>query len=583
VSKLTRWHSGLLTGFYQLARTFGPWAAIAMLIVVLEPSLLTRFKILDFIEFDAASGQAAEELAREGLTVEELIGLLQSGQVIVRFVPPVPPATAALQGQIDGSQRLTATLSFAVGGAGGANRAFPSAEGFGARATWNSDLTDACNRDSLKVHRVTNTNDSGAGSFRDIIENQLTTDTLDVVVFTTGGTAVGNQVELATNCVIIAGQTAPGGGFQLHNSAGGAVFRLHRNGSASDVVIRYMRFRSDKDAAGGKDVVDINGGNGIIFDHVSTQFGNDEVFTVTGLPAGNGGSDILNVTIQRTIIAAGLRPHSTGGIYKRVEDGTTQTDSLSIIHSLYANNAHRNPRIVGIANAQVINTVIYNWKNRGSGMEAGSTNHPCNIDWVRNKWKGGPWGGTGSAEIIEQDDDVDFCKVFMEANVAETFQTDSTADQKLLCTFRFSGGPCPDSIFELTRRTNPAVPVVEDHAEAAFLSVLADVGASSKLDDVSCDGGFLANMDALDDTIIAHATNGTGPSTDEEADDPADYGGIPTLAAGTACTDADNDGMPGPYEALFAFLSDADATDAAKDNDSDGYTNLEEYLNDTTP
>ena len=95
--------------------------------------------------------------------------------------------------------------------------AFITAEGYGANATWGlkpkrapefvaaslasvmnpvlgllglvaaAPIDSICNRSGAKLHLVTNLNNSGAGSFRDIIDNQLTTDTMDYIVFRTGG------------------------------------------------------------------------------------------------------------------------------------------------------------------------------------------------------------------------------------------------------------------------------------------------------------------------------------------------------------------------------------------------------------
>jgi hypothetical protein len=53
----------------------------------------------------------------------------------------------------------------------------------------------------------------------------------------------------------------------------------------------------------------------------------------------------------------------------------------------------------------------------------------------------------------------------------------------------------------------------------------------------------------------------------------------PLLTTGPAApADADNDGMPDFWEASHG-LSANDATDNIKDRDSDGYTNIEEYIN----
>ena len=47
--------------------------------------------------------------------------------------------------------------------------------------------------------------------------------------------------------------------------------------------------------------------------------------------------------------------------------------------------------------------------------------------------------------------------------------------------------------------------------------------------------------------------------------------------------DYDNDGLPTWYERQYSFLNERDASDAAKDQDNDGLTNLEEFQKGTNP
>ena len=54
--------------------------------------------------------------------------------------------------------------------------------------------------------------------------------------------------------------------------------------------------------------------------------------------------------------------------------------------------------------------------------------------------------------------------------------------------------------------------------------------------------------------------------------------GYGTLSGGTAPTDTDRDGMPDAWETKRG-LSPSSAADGNGDDDGDGYTNLEEYLN----
>jgi hypothetical protein len=62
--------------------------------------------------------------------------------------------------------------------------------------------------------------------------------------------------------------------------------------------------------------------------------------------------------------------------------------------------------------------------------------------------------------------------------------------------------------------------------------------------------------------------------------DVSEVGGWPVLATGTAPADTDHDGMPDAWEKL-KLLNPMDAADGRADKDGDGYTNLEEFLNNT--
>ena len=121
------------------------------------------------------------------------------------------------------------------------------------------------------------------------------------------------------------------------------------------------------------------------------------------------------------------------------------------------------------------------------------------------------------------------------------------------------------------------IPITIQSANDAFRSVLNDVGANGRLD---CAGNWVANSDSIDSRVINEVLTNTGP--DSVIVHQNDVGGWPVLAAGTPCTDSDADGMPDAWEVLNGFNPN-DSTDRNDDADGDGYTNLEEYLNGTTP
>jgi hypothetical protein len=65
-------------------------------------------------------------------------------------------------------------------------------------------------------------------------------------------------------------------------------------------------------------------------------------------------------------------------------------------------------------------------------------------------------------------------------------------------------------------------------------------------------------------------------------DDPSEVGGWLSIAPATPCVDTDHDGMSDHWEQQYGFDL-KDPSDAAKDFNGHGYTNIEEYLNGSDP
>src|SRR4029453_4114014 len=78
--------------------------------------------------------------------------------------------------------------------------------------------------------------------------------------------------------------------------------------------------------------------------------------------------------------------------------------------------------------------------------------------------------------------------------------------------------------------------------------------------------------------VVDEVRRGTGGAVT----DPAEVGGWPWMASATPPVDGDHDGMPDWWEALYG-LNRGSASDGARDADGDGYTNVEEFLNSTSP
>ena len=103
-----------------------------------------------------------------------------------------------------------------------------------------------------------------------------------------------------------------------------------------------------------------------------------------------------------------------------------------------------------------------------------------------------------------------------------------------------------------------------DTAKDAYSKVLKYTGASK-------------SRDTCDKRIINEVKTSTG----KVADSQEDVGGWPTLKSLPAPTDADKDGMADEWETANG-LNPNDAEDRNEDRNSDGFTNLEEYVNSLT-
>jgi len=103
-------------------------------------------------------------------------------------------------------------------------------------------------------------------------------------------------------------------------------------------------------------------------------------------------------------------------------------------------------------------------------------------------------------------------------------------------------------------------PRTQSATEAAEL-VLTHAGASRR-------------RDTVDRRIIDDVRNRRGKLIDS----PSQVGGWPVLRSTPAPTDRDRDGMPDTWETAHGMNLN-DSTDRNADRDNDGYTNLEEYLN----
>ncbi|MBM3890153.1 MAG: hypothetical protein FJ388_13650 [Verrucomicrobia bacterium] len=472
--------------------------------------------------------------------------------------------------------------------------AFPGAEGFGAQSAGGR---------GGRVIEVTTLADSGLGSFRAAVEAAGPR----IVVFRVAGIIeLKSRIDIGQPFLTIAGQTAPGGGITLQGTpeGGGQMLRIRTH----DVVIRYLRIRSGAHGQPGKGQVNISldplpaQGNrygnvfNIMIDHVSVSWSFDENIAIFRNVPGDDPQAweayprIYNVTVQRSIIAEGLYPHSTGiqvGGERVMRDGRSVFNgghgvyNLDIHHNLFANTSHRCPGL-GSKSARVINNVMYNW-----GSKCGETHDAISVDWIANWFQPGPL--SAARRILVHND---FSKghpqnrfgapsIHMSGNVnaAMTDHPDWS-----LYEIHYENRELPAAYRRGAAMPQPEPPVRITPPVEAFRSVLADAGANARLNET---GELLPNSDAADRRILddVRLKRGNGVQTEGHRTHythPDQVGGYPKIEPGAPYADADHDGMADAWERKHHLHPD-DPSDAKADRDEDGYTNIEEFLNQTNP
>ncbi len=403
--------------------------------------------------------------------------------------------------------------------------AFPGAEGFGAYTVGGR---------GGRVIEVTNLDDAGPGSFRAAVEAE---GPRTVVFRTSGNIRLENPLAITNSNITIAGQTAPGDGICVQGY-GIDVY-------AHNVIIRFVRNRPGDVL--GKPIGDAVSGRfiqNVIVDHCSMGWTMDEVCTWYALG---------NVTIQWCMMTEALDQslhykgahgagHATGGL------------NLSTHHNLIASNSFRNPRFGGCGNlnesiVDFRNNVVYNFVTSAYGGEGGVYN------FVHNYYKRGPSSRSGHflspyAHKVLGYGKWHIAGNLMVGNPAMTEDNWRGVDR---------GVPRCDEPF-------PTAQITTHTAEEAFDLVLAKAGT------------IYPRRDAVDLRIIEDVKAGTGKIINSQKE----VGGYPELKTYDVPDDTDHDGMPDEWERKYGF-NPADAADGAADNDRDGYTNLEEYLNRTDP
>jgi len=435
--------------------------------------------------------------------------------------------------------------------------AFPGAEGYGSQTAGGR---------GGRVIEVTNLNDSGPGSLRDALEVQTGR---RIVVFRVSGTIeLGGSINIGkdNSYVTIAGQTAPGDGIQIKNWPIAVSYGGH------DVVMRYLRMRPGpggitEENGGDIDGVLIYGPGGrhtynVMIDHCSVMWAADENSDACGA--------VTNVTYQWCIFAEGLQsghekgPHSMGMLIS----GSQKTMTVSVHHCLFAHNGGRNPALIFVnpqgtpaARFDFRNNVVYNWSNNNYAQfhtegHSSADNGP-QVNFVNNLYLRGPDSNPGDDNIVWVKGPA---RLYVDGNRTPRWPA-GTSNGWDIGIRDIDDGPRYRQVDEKTFRAMEPFPTPSVRTTKMGLLyelVLKNAGAN------------LPRRDEVDRRVIAEVRTKTGRV--------GMGSGYPTLKSATPPPDADHDGMPDGWERARG-LNPENPKDANGDQDGDGYTNVEEYLN----
>lgn len=440
-------------------------------------------------------------------------------------------------------------------GASDVLRAFPGAGGFG---------RDATGGRGGEVYKVTNLDDSGPGSFRDAVSAPGRTILFEVA----GYIDTLSTIDISANTTI-AGQTAfREGGQGITVRRGGA----HPGGplltSDGNIIVRHIRFRPGRRVEGdccGDAWLAFETSN-LIFDHVSASYSSDEMFDFTGT---------TDVTIQNSILSEPLSEVSGPAAGGKTVMGAN-TDRISIYRTLIANSSQRNPLLTppnGVSTTheyEYVNCYGFNLGSFGLTTGGNDSGAPIHMNIVGNYWH----DAVGTSRRWVQ--------LFGETN-SLYFLSDDNFDSRYRTS---AGGDVWDDITAITDdyESNFSRPQSTDYqATTAHALPLADGTALIDGSEIwsTLGGEFGASLfrDAADLRVVAQINGNDAPDWSIGPLDESEFGTAysPVAAMSAVPSDGDGDGIPDAFE--MSLGSNPARADQNEDEDGDGYTNLEEYLN----
>lgn len=257
--------------------------------------------------------------------------------------------------------------------------AFPGAEGWGQFATGGRAIDER----GSKVYFVTRLDDCTDDN---LVEGTLRwalhtgDDTPRTILFRTCGTIkLTSKLKFKHPNVSILGQSALGGGICI---SGANIYV-----SASNVIIRHVRFRAGDEADSNYSALDIENVKHVILDHCSFSWSMEENVTMY---------DNDSTTVQWCIVSEPLyySRHKKGA---RAYGSQWGGEHSSFHHNLFAHCVSRSPRLNGardhstdfgahdqFVDTEIANNVIYNWGKK-EAVYGGELDAPDSLYVIKNR------------------------------------------------------------------------------------------------------------------------------------------------------------------------------------------------------
>ncbi|MDR0710860.1 MAG: hypothetical protein LBF67_00745 [Prevotellaceae bacterium] len=425
-----------------------------------------------------------------------------------------------------------------------------------------------------KVVYVTNLNDSGPGSFREAIRNEIGP---RYILFNVSGNIMlekESRITLNSHYVTVAGQTAPGKGINISRSSFGI-------SGAKDAVVRFVRVRLGQHGYT-SDGMGMNDANYSIMDHNSISWTIDESFS------SRSGK---NFSLQRTLISeplnqAGHKNYSYGTSHGYA--ATIGGDTASFHHNLLAHSYGRNWSLGGgldgdgnyAGHLDIFNNVVYNYGGRVTDGGAKKVN------FVNNYYKAGRHSTTGMLKPQHEATGGQGQQYYPQGNVLEAYNNgaygtftcaprDSGVDPQCGCSY--SGTPNEGYPTWVDKPFFPSHATVHT-ARNAFKDVISDVGCNMPALD---EHDLRVSIESRDGTWKYKGSYGGNQGIPDHHLDVGGYEDYPEIVR-PADFDSDLDGLPNWWEDEVSMTNPnsptGDFSETNADPDRDGYVNLESYL-----